>query len=57
MYMGFEEVLIFMQSGSDYEVLNDVRWFGSGSNAKSSQLIEDPIGASSRQIRGTRNSR
>ena len=45
MYMGFEEVLIFMQSASDYEVLNDVRWFGSGSNAKSSQLIEDPIGA------------
>ena len=44
MHLGFGEVLLFMQSASAYDVLHDVRWFGSAANTKDPTLIEDPIG-------------
>ena len=44
LYVGFGEVLLFMQAASDYEVLGDVRWFGSDANTKESKLVEDSIG-------------
>ena len=44
LYIGFGEVLLFMQSASDYDVLDDVRWFGNDANTKDSSLVEDPIG-------------
>ena len=44
LYIGFGEVLLFMQAASDYEVLGDVRWFGSDANTKESKLVEDSIG-------------
>ena len=44
LYIGFGEVLLFMQSASDHDVLDDVRWFGSDANTKDSSLVEDPIG-------------
>ena len=44
LYIGFGEVLLFMQSASDHDVLDDVMWFGSDANTKDSSLVEDPIG-------------
>lgn len=42
--LSFAEVLQFMQSASEHEILNDVRWFGSDGNTKEEKIIEDPIG-------------
>ncbi len=44
LFLGFAEILQFTQSASEYEVLDDVRWFGPGANTKEHKLIEDPIG-------------
>lgn len=44
LFLGFAEILQFMQSASQHDVLNDVRWFGPGSNTKEHKLIDDPIG-------------
>ena len=44
LYIGFGEALLFMQSASDHDVLDDVMWFGSDANTKDSSLVEDPIG-------------
>ncbi len=44
LFLGFAEILQFMQSASEHDVLNDVRWFGPGANTKEHKLIEDPIG-------------
>jgi branched-chain amino acid transport system substrate-binding protein len=43
-FLGFAEILQFVQSASEHEVLDDVRWFGPGANTKEHKLIEDPIG-------------
>jgi branched-chain amino acid transport system substrate-binding protein len=44
LFLGFAEVLQFMQSASEHDVLDKVRWFGPGANTKEHKLIEDPIG-------------
>ncbi|MCH8085617.1 MAG: ABC transporter substrate-binding protein [Nitrosopumilus sp.] len=44
MFLGFAEILSFMQSASQHEILDDVRWFGPGANTKEHKLIDDPIG-------------
>ncbi len=44
LFLGFAEILQFMQSASEHDVLNDVRWFGPGANTKEHKLIDDPIG-------------
>ncbi len=44
LFLGFAEVLQFMQSAHEHEVLDDVRWFGPGANTKEHKLIDDPIG-------------
>ncbi len=44
LFLGFAEILLFTQSASEHDVLDDVRWFGPGANTKEHQLIEDPIG-------------
>ena len=44
LFLGFAEILQFMQSASAHDVLNDVRWFGPGANTKEHKLIDDPIG-------------
>jgi len=42
LFLGFAEILQFTQS-SEHNVLDDVRWFGSGANTKEHKLIDDPI--------------
>ncbi|WP_316505325.1 ABC transporter substrate-binding protein [Nitrosopumilus sp.] len=44
LFLGFAEVLQFMQSASEHDILDDVRWFGPGANTKEHKLIDDPIG-------------
>ena len=44
LYIGFGEVLPFMQSASGHAVLYDVRWFGSDANTNDLNLVEDPAG-------------
>ncbi|MCH6586530.1 MAG: ABC transporter substrate-binding protein [Thaumarchaeota archaeon] len=44
LFLGFAEILSFMQSASQHEILDDVRWFGPGANTKEHKLIDDPIG-------------
>ncbi len=44
LFLGFVEILQFMQSASEHDVLDDVRWFGPGANTKEHRLIDDPIG-------------
>jgi len=44
LFLGFAEILQFVQSASEHEVLDDIRWFGPGANTKEHKLIEDPIG-------------
>ena len=42
--ISFAEILPIMQSASQYDVLNNVKWFGSDGNAREQQLIDNPIG-------------
>jgi len=42
--ISFAEVLQIMQSASNHDILDDVRWFGSDGNTKETRLITDPIG-------------
>jgi len=44
LFLGFAEILQFIQSASEHEILDDVRWFGPGANTKEHKLIDDPIG-------------
>jgi ABC-type branched-subunit amino acid transport system substrate-binding protein len=44
MFLGFAEILQFIQSASQHDSLDDVRWFGPGANTKEHKLIDDPIG-------------
>jgi len=44
LFLGFAEILQFVQSSSEHEVLDDIRWFGPGANTKEHKLIDDPIG-------------
>ncbi len=44
LFLGFAEILQFIQSASEHDVLDDVRWFGPGANTKEHKLIDDPIG-------------
>jgi len=44
LFLGFAEILQFIQSASEHDILDDVRWFGPGANTKEHKLIEDPIG-------------
>ncbi len=44
LFLGFAEILQFIQSASQHEILDDVRWFGPGANTKEHKLIDDPIG-------------
>ncbi len=43
-FLGFAEILQFVQSADQHEILDDVRWFGPGANTKEHKLIDDPIG-------------
>lgn len=43
-FMGFGEVLQFVQSASEHDILDEVRWFGSDANAREHRLIDDRIG-------------
>ena len=43
-FLGFAEILQFIQSASEHDVLDDVRWFGPGANTKEHRLIDDPKG-------------
>ena len=44
LYIGFGEALQFMQSASGYDVLHEVRWFGSDGNTWDPSIVEDRIG-------------
>ena len=44
LFLGFAEILQFMQSASEHGPLDDIRWFGPGANTKEHKLIDDPIG-------------
>ena len=44
LFIGFAEILQFMQSASGHESLDKVRWFGPGAITKEHKLINDPIG-------------
>jgi len=44
LFLGFAEILQFIQSASEHDILDDVRWFGPGANTKEHRLIDDPIG-------------
>ena len=44
LFLGFAEILQFVQSADQHEILDDVRWFGPGANTKEHKLIDDPIG-------------
>ena len=41
--IGFAESIQFIQSSAQYEILNDVRWFGADSLANEFKLVQDPI--------------
>ena len=41
--IGFAESVQFIQSAAQYEVLDDIRWFGSDSLANEIKLVQDPI--------------
>lgn len=41
--ISFTEAVQIMQSASQYEILGDVRWFGSSGIVKDTQLVEDRI--------------
>jgi len=43
MIIGFEEYVQIIHSASEYDVLDDVRWFGSPGVARTSQMISEPI--------------
>ncbi len=43
LFLGFAEILQFVQSAAQHEVLDDVRWFGPGANTKEHKLVDDPI--------------
>lgn len=43
--LGFAEALQFVQSASEHDVLDSVRWFGPGALTKELKLVDDPIGA------------
>lgn len=42
-FFGFIEVTHFMQSASEHEILDDVRWYGGDANVKEPELVSDPI--------------
>ena len=44
LFLGFAEILQFIQSASEHDILDKVRWFGPGANTKEHKLIDDPIG-------------
>ena len=44
LFLGFAEILQFIQSASQHEILDKVRWFGPGANTKEHKLIDDTIG-------------
>lgn len=41
--MSFTELVQIMQTSSQYDILDDVRWFGASAIVKDSQLVEDRI--------------
>ena len=43
LFLGFAEILQFMQSAAQHDILDEVRWFGPGANTKEYKLINDPI--------------
>ena len=43
-FLAFGEVLQFMQSASNHDILDDVRWFGPDGYTKDYRLVDDPIG-------------
>jgi len=43
-FLGFAEILQFIQSANEHDVLDEVRWFGPGANTKEHKLINDKIG-------------
>ena len=45
LFLGFDEVLQFIQSASEYDNLDKVRWLTSSANVNESSLIDDKIGS------------
>ena len=43
LFIGFDEILEFLQEASDHAILSDVRWFGSDANTKQQLLTNDRI--------------
>ncbi len=43
MYIGFSEAFQFMQSASGYDILGEVRWFGSDVTTNDQSIVDDPI--------------
>jgi len=41
--IGFQEYVQIIYSASEYEILDDVRWFGSPGITETSQMVTDPI--------------
>ncbi len=42
--ISFAETLQFMQQASQYDILDDVKWFGSDGSTKETSIIDDPVG-------------
>ena len=43
LFLGFAEILQFMQSASAHDILSDVTWYGADASAKEYRLIQDDI--------------
>jgi branched-chain amino acid transport system substrate-binding protein len=44
LFLGFGEIVEFLNSASEHDVLDDVRWFGPGANTREPKIVDDPIG-------------
>ena len=43
LFLGFAEILQFMQSASTHDILNDITWYGADASAKEYRVIQDDI--------------
>ena len=41
LFIGFSEGVEFMQESSKYDILDDIRWFGSSASAKEQKILDD----------------
>lgn len=42
-FLGFDEVLPFIQSSANHDILGSLRWYGTDANTKDIRLTEDPV--------------